>query len=107
MLPLLRPGDLVVVQVSTYQERAPRRGEIVAARPAALGGRALVKRIAGLPHERLAAGTSTWTLAADEYVLLGDRANQSLDSRALGPITRQELIGPVWFRLWPPRTFHS
>ena len=90
MLPALRPGDVVFVQESAFRRRAPRRGEIVVARPSSLGGRALVKRVVGTPRP-------------DEYFLLGDHAAESLDSRTLGPMTRRELIGRVWLRVWPPR----
>ena len=90
MLPALRPGDVVFVQASAFRHRAPHRGEVVVARPSSLGGRALVKRIVGTPRP-------------DEYFLLGDHPADSLDSRTLGPVTRQELIGRVWLRVWPPR----
>lgn len=102
MLPLLRPGDLVLVKDWTPQDATPTRGEIVAARPMSFGGRAIVKRIAGLPHEHLNHQTQTWHLSSDQYLLLGDALDDSLDSRTLGPVTRAELIGRVWFRLWPP-----
>ena len=90
MLPVLRPGDVILVNESTYRHRAPRHGEVVVARPSSLGGRALVKRIVGTPRP-------------DEYFLLGDHPADSLDSRTFGPVTRQELIGRVWLRVWPPR----
>ena len=111
MLPVLRPGDVVFVQASAFRRRAPHRGEVVVARPSSLGGRALVKRVLGTPHEAVtctlpfdsAQGLRTWSLGPDEYFLLGDHPADSLDSRTLGPITRQELIGRVWLRVWPPR----
>ena len=102
MLPALRPGDVVFVQESAYQHRAPRRGDIVVARPPSLGGRAFVKRVLGTPHEEVACASRTWSLGPDEYFLLGDHVEDSLDSRTLGPITRRELIGRVRLRVWPP-----
>ena len=106
MMPLLGPGALVFVDDAAYRDRAPGHGEVVAARPASLGGRAIVKRVAGLPSERVTHGTRAWDLGPDEFVLLGDHAEDSLDSRRLGPIRRAELIGRVWLRLWPfPRHF--
>ena len=94
MLPVLRPGDVVFVRESAFRRRPPRLGEIVVARPASLGGRALVKRIVGTPRP-------------DEYFLLGDHAADSLDSRTLGPMMRRELIGRVWLRLWPPHVLRD
>jgi len=105
MAPVLNPGELVVVQDGAYASAMPRRGELVAARPAALGGRACVKRVAGIPHERVRVGEGEWQLGEGQFFLLGDRAEESLDSRAFGPVARGELIGPVRFRLWPWRVF--
>jgi inner membrane protease subunit 1 len=103
MTPGLEPGDLVVVGRYDARRRMPRRGDVVAARPAALGGRALVKRLAGLPHECVALDGRRWQLGAGEFFLLGDRSADSRDSRAFGPVRREELIGPVQARLWPWR----
>ena len=107
MLPLLRPGDVILVQESAYHCRAPRRGEVVVARPSSLSGRAFVKRILGTPHEEVACASRTWSLGPDEYFLLGDHPEESLDSRTLGPMTRRELIGRVWLRVWPPRVLRE
>ena len=101
MAPLLHPGQLVLVQEDVYASRQPHRGEIIAARPHALGGQALVKRVTGLPHERVQVGDREWTLGEDEFFLLSDRQEHSLDSRIFGPVTRDELIGPVKARVWP------
>ena len=101
MAPLLHPGQLVLVQEDAYESRLPQRGEIVAARPHRLGGQALVKRIAGLPHERVQLGDQVWDLGEDEFFLLSDRKEHSLDSRIFGPVRRDELIGSVTARVWP------
>lgn len=102
MSPLLQHGQLVLVRAGAYRATIPKRGEVVAARPASLGGRAVVKRIVGLPYESIVCGEQRWSLGADEFLLLGDHPQDSLDSRRLGPISLQELIGPLWLRLWPP-----
>jgi signal peptidase I len=41
-------------------------------------------------------------LEEGEYVLLGDNRGQSLDSRNLGTIEKDRIIGRVVFRFWPP-----
>ena len=41
-------------------------------------------------------------LGDDQYVLLGDNRDQSLDSRNIGLINGNRLVGRVVFRLWPP-----
>ncbi len=101
MSPVLNPGELVLVRPNAFDARAPRRGEIVAVRPAAFEGQALVKRVVGLPGERVAVEGREWTLGDEEFFLLGDRTEDSCDSRILGPVSRQELVGPVTVRLWP------
>lgn len=93
MAPALHAGDLVYV--GARASRPPRRGDIVAARPAQLGGPALVKRVAGLPQERFEIDGRTWQLGDDEYFLLGDCPEDSLDSRAFGPVPARDLLGPV------------
>jgi signal peptidase I len=95
MSPGLRPGQLVFVDARAYRAGAPRRGEVVAARPMACGGRALIKRIAGLPGERVVLGGREWRLSEDQFFLLGDQADGSVDSRSFGPVSRAELLGPA------------
>ena len=95
MMPSFEPGELVCVDEQAYARRAPRRNEVVAARPRALGGKALVKRVAGLPHERVEVEGKRWQLGAEEFFLLGDYRQDSVDSRRFGPVGREELVGPV------------
>lgn len=47
------------------------------------------------------------TLGEDEYFVLGDNRNDSFDSRyaQVGNITKDEIIGRAWLRIWPLSDF--
>ena len=42
-------------------------------------------------------------LGDNEYFLMGDNRNNSTDSRdpSVGNVTREEIIGRAWLRIWP------
>jgi signal peptidase I len=42
-----------------------------------------------------------WTLKDDEYFVLGDNRNNSMDSHSFGPINRHLIVGEAWIRYWP------
>lgn len=43
----------------------------------------------------------TITLGPDEYMAIGDNRPYSSDSRAWGPITKDDIVGRAFFRYWP------
>lgn len=45
----------------------------------------------------------TWTVGSDEYFVLGDNRNNSMDSHSFGPIPRDLIVGEAWIRYWPPQ----
>jgi signal peptidase I len=95
MLPVLHPGDRILVDRWTYRHRRARIGEVVL-----LDGpwaAALVKRVARSP-----ARTSR-----DQLWVLGDNPDDSVDSRSLGLLPAGALAGRVVFRYWPPSRFGS
>ena len=126
MAPTLRSGELVLVNRLTFRLRAARRHEIVVVQHPDRPDLLTIKRIVGLPgeHVRLEAGglwidsrpvsepylrwpaprdlTRTWQLDRGAYLVLGDNRADSRDSREFGPVRRSHLLGPVWYRYWPP-----
>jgi signal peptidase I len=46
-------------------------------------------------------GTRTWEIGDDEYFVMGDNRNGSIDSRTFGPIERSSIIGRAWLRYLP------
>lgn len=111
MEPTLPVGDTVW---ALRRFRSPERGDLVAFENG--GGVPLVKRIVGMPGERIesidgvvhvnrgALDESVWTgvtvetedfgpvvLGADEYFVMGDNRSHSIDSRHYGPIVEEQL----------------
>ena len=83
MLPTLRDGDWVLVR----RTQRLRRGQIVAVRDPRVMDRILVKRIV---DQRL----SGWWV-------LGDNPDRSTDSRSLGSIPTELVLGRVLGRYYP------
>ncbi len=83
MSPTLEPGDRLLVL--TWPR--PAVGDVVVARDPEAPGRYLVKRVAAI--------------AAGRYVLRGDNAGLSRDSRWFGPVARERLVGRVAWRYLP------
>jgi signal peptidase I len=131
-----RFSDRVIANRLAYRFRDPERGEIVVFEaPAAAescgvgdGGSAFVKRIVGLPGERVSERdgaiyingdrlvepyvdpsrrgheNGSWPrVAPGHYFVLGDNRTRSCDSRMWGTVPRNNLIGPAMLTYWPPR----
>ena len=46
-------------------------------------------------------GRSEYVLEADQYFVMGDNREQSLDSRRFGTVAKRLVIGKAWVRGWP------
>ena len=130
-------SDRVLANRFIYRFRDPERGEIVvfetppAARARCGAGGTFVKRLIGLPGERLelrsegglshvyingkklpepyighnrrdARGPETFRIPQGQYFMMGDNRSQSCDSREWGTVPRENLIGKVFATYWPP-----
>ena len=122
MSPTLQPGDHIVVDAWRYGDDPPSFGDIVVYRDA--DGINLVKRVVGVPGDALemrervlwrngmpvdepylrapepgarSLGMAPTTLGADEFFVLGDYRDNSMDSRVTGPVERDSIVGRVEF----------
>lgn len=126
----LSNGDNLIVDKITYRFREPQRFDIIVFPFEYEEDTYYIKRIIGLPGETVRideegniyineelldesygraviaepgrAGDGI-TLGEDEYFVLGDNRNDSVDSRTevVGNIKRDNIIGRAWIRIWP------
>ena len=119
MYPELFSGDRVLFERLSYRKLLPKRGDVVLTRGDNVP---LIKRIVGLPEDTIRSyggllsvndtdmyGLASkhmeydqeWILGKDEYFLVGDYLERSLDSRSFGPIHYGDIRAKAWLVFWP------
>ncbi|MBM3255913.1 MAG: signal peptidase I [Candidatus Moranbacteria bacterium] len=131
MEPNFQDGNYLIIDEISYRLRQPERGEVVVFKYPRDPKQYFIKRIVGLPKERIeikdqkikiyngefpegkeldesylekesiTKGNITVQLGAQEYFVLGDNRQQSSDSRFWGPLPKEFIIGRTWLRAWP------
>lgn len=126
MAPTFGAGDHVLVDKLSYRLGRPGRGDLVVLTEPE-SGEILLKRLAGVPGDTLALEEGSLvlngrrqpepyldaelgdglyygpvTVPAGHVFVLADVRVNTVDSRTLGPIPEDELVGRVVLRLWPP-----
>jgi signal peptidase I len=128
MEPTFSNGDYLLVDELVYRFREPVRGEVVVFRYPGDDTSFYIKRVIGLPGERvtiengtvivrkesedvvlsepyvaqgLTSGDVDVELGEREYYVLGDNRGFSFDSRSWGPLADDHMVGLVRMRLWP------
>ena len=123
MAPHFETGDYLIVDELTFRFRDPKRGEVIIFKYPLNPSQKFIKRVIGLPGETIEIkkgsvfvngkilredylnNVSTFpdlkiTLKNDEYFVLGDNRNSSLDSRIFGPLKRDLIIGRAIFKVF-------
>ena len=85
MLPLLKPGEEVLVDPNAYRGSLPHPGDIIIARHPQRPELKMIKRVEAVIKNEL-------------VVLKGDNPADSTDSRVFGPVTQEYLLGRVTSR---------
>lgn len=122
MEPNFQHGNYLIIDEITYRFREPERGEVIVFRYPNDRSTFFIKRIIGLPGERVVArggqvvvskdgvevlseggtgGSADIDLQDGQYFVIGDNRYNSYDSRNWGPLTRKDIIGVARFRLFP------
>ena len=130
MIPTLEVGDRVLVLKFWYAmpKIEPKRGQIAVFKYPVDPRRDFVKRIIGLPGDKVEIRNGTvyvndkevkdyskdhttdscelkgkFHLSSDEYFVLGDNRDNSNDSRykEVGPVKRSKITGRIIFRFYP------
>lgn len=125
MEPTLTEGDMIAANKIVYRFSEPKRGDIIVFKYPLDPERDFVKRLIGLPGEKLQIKSSTLyingkvtpepylpkglkfqdygpvTVPKDKFFMMGDNRNDSLDSRSWGEMPRENIIGKASFIYWP------
>ncbi len=124
----LENGDVLILNKFKYRFTDIKRGDIISLEYA--DTKYLIKRVIGLPGDNISIKNNNLylndelyvenyldeglvyddfdlsdlgyeTIPDDMYLVLGDNREDSLDSREIGLISKDEVIGKVSFRIWP------
>jgi len=128
MQPGLADGQNVLVIKVTYLFRNPERGDVIVFHNPQNSSEDLIKRIIGLPGDTIRTDSThlwvdnvllnekayinassntplnpsaqTWHIPPDQYFVLGDNRAVSYDSRYIGPIPKDYIVGTAYFVFW-------
>jgi len=124
MEPLIHSGEYVLINTFAFRFGAPRRGEVVAFRHEGDAREVFIKRVIGLPGNRIRIDRGRvyvdGTKQEEPYVqdpddrsvpeivvppasvyVLGDNRANSEDSRSFGAVSDDRLIGRAVAGVWP------
>ncbi|MEK7665893.1 MAG: signal peptidase I [Patescibacteria group bacterium] len=130
MEPNFYDREYLIIDEISYRFSDPARGDIVVFRYPRDPSQFFIKRVIGLPGEEveiddrlvriyneaypdgikleepyldsaITNGNVRVRLGSDEYFLMGDNRDASMDSRSFGPVERSMIVGKAWLRGLP------
>jgi len=128
MEPTFQDGEYLIIDELTFHFRQPERGEVLVFRYPQDPSKFFIKRVIGLPgekleikdnkiflvngtekkqleepflHEALTTPDGTVTLEEGEFYMMGDNRLFSSDSRKWGSLEEGLIVGRAFVRLWP------
>ena len=131
MVPNFDDGEYLLTDKVTYRFNQPERGDVVVFEAPGSNGEEFIKRIIGLPGERISLNngkvyinssilseiylpetyqTNGSSFLSDNkeiivpdgnYFVMGDNRGASYDSRSWGYITKDKITGRAWLVYWP------
>jgi signal peptidase I len=125
MEPNLHTDQRLVIEKISYRFHGPRRGDVVVIHDPSGGPELLIKRVVGLPGERVTVADGrvyidsvpldepylvqetqgsgrSWVVPPLHIFVMGDNRGASRDSRVFGPISLSQIVGHAVFHYWPP-----
>jgi signal peptidase I len=136
MQPGLVTGDRVMVNKLAYDFGGPSRGDVIVFHPPSDPGQVYVKRVIGVPGDHISVTASAVIvnghtlrepyiatldpsapenasvlpgikLGPNQYFVMGDNRQNSIDSRLFGYVPRANIIGKAEFTYWPLTAVHG
>jgi signal peptidase I len=127
MEPRVHAGEIVLINTLAYRLGPLRRGDVIAFRHDAPTTETYIKRVVGLPGERIEVHNGVVTVDGhalaepyvqfrdrrsapalvvppDGYYVLGDNRADSDDSRNWGVLRQGDVLGKALVGVWPPRS---
>lgn len=129
MEPNFETGDYLIIDELSYKFGSPKRGDVIVLIPPDQPNKHFIKRIIGLPGEKIIVKNKTVTiinkehpegllldepyvtfqsereathdLSENEYFVMGDNRAVSFDSRSWGPLPAKNITGKAMVRLYP------
>ena len=105
MEPTFQNGDYLIVDELSYNFEQPQKNDVVIFRYPLDPSKYFIKRIEGLPGEKIKTNGREITLKTGEYFVMGDNRGASSDSRVWGPLKENFIVGRAFVRLWPFNNF--